>query len=245
MASTASRTPHAARETVPLVLLPGMMCDARLFGPQIAALSAGRAIHVASLGGHETVAALAREVLGQAPPRFALAGLSMGGIVAMEVARQAPERLAGIALLDTNPLAERPEVQAGRAPQMARVAKGGLAELMAGEMIPRYFAEGTDRPEIRALCRDMALALGPDAFRRQSLALRDRPDQTATLRGLDRPALILCGRHDRLCPVERHELMHSLMPNSRLEIIEGAGHLTTLEAPEETNAALRRWLEDL
>ena len=98
----------------PLVLLPGMMCDARLFRPQIEALSARWPVMVAPIGGHDTMARLAAEVLSAAPARFALAGLSMGGIVAMEILRQAPERVARLALLDTNPLAERPEVKARR-----------------------------------------------------------------------------------------------------------------------------------
>ena len=86
--------------------------------------------------------------------------------------------------------------------------------------------------------------LGPDVFLRQSRALMDRPDQTETLRSYTGPALVLCGRQDGLCPVERHELMHGLLPNSTLSVIEGAGHLPTLEQPVETTAALRRWLEE-
>ncbi len=228
----------------PLVLLPGMMCDARLFAPQIAAISGTRAVHVAPIGAHESMEALAAEVLAHAPPRFALGGLSMGGIVAMEVARQAPERLAGIALLDTNPLAEAPEVQAMRAQQMKAVEAGGLERIMREELKPRYLAEGPGRGAILDLCMDMALGLGPEVFRRQSIALRDRPDQSETLRGLDLPSLVLCGRHDALCPLARHELMADLLPRARLAVVEGAGHLPTLEAPEATNRALMRWLED-
>ncbi|ETX26634.1 alpha/beta hydrolase [Roseivivax isoporae LMG 25204] len=220
-----------------------MMCDARLFGPQIAALSGTRAIHCAPIGGHDTTAALAAEVLAHAPPRFALAGLSMGGIVAMEIAAQAPGRLAGIALLDTNPLAEAPPVQAMRGPQMEKVRTGGLVQVMRDELKPRYLADGPRRREILDLCMAMALALGPEVFCRQSLALRDRPDRQETLRALDVPALILCGRHDALCPVARHDLMHALMPHATLEIVEDAGHLPTLERPDATTEALHRWLE--
>ncbi|MCB1312775.1 MAG: alpha/beta fold hydrolase [Sedimentitalea sp.] len=229
---------------LPLLLLPGMMCDARLFAPQIAALAPDRPVTVPDLTGQDTMAALAAAVLATAPERFALAGLSMGGIVAMEVIRQAPGRVARLALLDTNPRAELPEVQARRAPQIARARAGQLAEVIRGEMVPNYLAEGTDRPEIRALCLEMALDLGADAFIRQSVALRDRPDQQESLRAVAVPTLILCGREDRLCPVERHELMHALIPRSRLTIIEGAGHLPTLETPDATTAALTRWLED-
>ncbi|MEE4120761.1 MAG: alpha/beta hydrolase [Paracoccaceae bacterium] len=226
-----------------LVLLPGMMCDARLFGPQIAALSGTHAIHCAPVGGHATVHALAAEVLAHAPPRFALAGLSMGGIVAMEALRQAPERIDRIALMDTNPLAETAEVRARRAPQIEAVQAGGLRRVMRDEMKPNYLANGPGRQATLDLCMEMAEDLGPDVFVRQSRALRDRPDQTETLRGFRGAALILCGRHDVPCPVSRHELMHELMPGSRLQIVEEAGHLTTLEAPDAVTAILKEWLE--
>jgi len=190
------------------------------------------------------MAALARAVLAAAPARFALAGLSMGGIVGMEVARQAPDRVAGLALMDTNPLAEAPQMRARRGPQIHRVRAGGLDAVMRDEMKPNYLADGPGRAAILDLCMDMALGLGPDAFVRQSMALRDRPDQTDTLRGLNIPALVLCGRDDALCPVARHDLMHGLMPRSRLVVIDHAGHLPTLERPEATGAALARWLEE-
>ncbi|GGL61385.1 alpha/beta fold hydrolase [Wenxinia marina] len=226
----------------PLVLLPGMMCDARLFGPQIAALE-GRGIHVPSIGGHDSMKALAAEVLAAAPERFALAGLSMGGIVAMEVLRQASERVERLALLDTNPRAETPQVQARRAPQIEAARAGRLRAVMRDEMKPNYLADGPGRQEVLDLCMDMAMDLGPEVFVRQSVALRDRPDQQDTLRAVTVPTLILCGEKDALCPVERHTLMHGLIPGSTLTVIEGAGHLPTLERPDETNAALRRWLE--
>lgn len=230
--------------TLPLVLLPGMMCDARLFTPQLAVLSRNRAVIVAPVTGADSMAALAQDVLAMAPLRFAMAGLSMGGIVAMEVARQAPERVAGLALMDTNPQAEAPEVRARRGPQIDRVRAGGLETVMRDEMKPNYLADGPGRAAILDLCMDMALGLGPEVFVRQSVALRDRPDQTGTLRGLDIPALVLCGRDDALCPLARHQLMHDLMPRSRLVVIDDAGHLPTLEQPDATGAALARWLEE-
>ncbi|WP_029057884.1 alpha/beta fold hydrolase [Stappia stellulata] len=228
----------------PLVLLPGMMCDARLFAPQIAALCGRIPVMTLPVAGRETMTDLAAGILACAPPRFALAGLSMGGILAMEVVRQAPERVARLALLDTNPLAETEEVRARRGPQIETVRAGGLDAVMHDVMIPNYLHDATDPRGIAALCLQMACDLGPEVFVAQSKALRDRPDQTETLRAYSGPSLVLCGRHDRLCPLSRHKLMHELMPQSTLEIIEEAGHLPTLERPEPTTAALVRWLED-
>ncbi len=227
----------------PLVLLPGMMCDARLFAPQMAALSGGRALHLAPIAAHDTVVALAGDVLAHAPPRFALAGLSMGGIVAMEVLRQAPGRVERVALMDTNPRAEACEARAQRGPQIARALEGGLEGVMRDEMKPNYLADGPDRAAILDLCMAMAQDLGPEVFARQSRALAARPDQQATLRAWRGPTLVLMGEEDRLCPRERHELMHALVPGSHLAVIEGAGHLPTLERPERTTAELIRWLE--
>jgi len=227
----------------PLVLLPGMMCDARLFAPQFAAFEGLRDVRMIAIDGADDVADLARHVLSRAPQRFALAGLSMGGLVAMEVIRQAPARVERIAFLDTNPLAETAVVAARREPQIAKAQAGQLLEVMRDEMKPRYLADGPARQDILKICMDMALTLGPEVFSRQSRALQTRPDQSDTLRGIRIPTLALCGREDTLCPIHRHQLMCDLVPGATLSIIDGAGHLPTLEQPALTNAALGRWLE--
>lgn len=227
----------------PLVLLPGMMCDARLYGAQIAAFSHERAIMITPQTGRDTVAAIAADVLDAAPPKFALAGLSMGGIVAMEVMRQAPERITRLALLDTNPKAEPQAVADMREPQIAKAQSGALLQaLMRDEMMPHFLTEGPNTAQILDLCMVMAETLGPDVFVDQSRALQTRPDQQETLRQVKVPALILCGEDDRLCPPHRHELMHGLIPGSTLTVIKGAGHLPTLEQPDATNDALVHWL---
>ena len=228
----------------PLLLLPGMMCDARLFAPQVAAIH-DRAVMVAPITAHDTTAELADAVLAHAPPRFALAGLSMGGIVAMEVVGRAPERVAGLCLMDTNPKAEHPKVAETRGPQMERVREGELRAVMRDEMKPNYLADGPRRGAILDICMAMAEALGPEVFLRQSRALMTRADRQEVLRGVDVPTLILCGREDALCPVHRHELMHELVAGSRLLVIEGAGHLPTLEQPGAVTDALRDWLAEV
>jgi pimeloyl-ACP methyl ester carboxylesterase len=218
----------------PIVLLPGMMCDARLFGPQIAELSADYAVQVSPVTRGETIDDIARQVLAGAPERFALAGLSMGGIVAMEVWRRAPERVTRLCLMDTNCMAELPTVKANREPQIARVKAGRLRDVMADEMKPNYLADGPYREEVMAIVMDMALALGPEVFVRQSRALMRRFDQQGTLKRMGvMPVDIICGRHDALCPPMRHEFMAGLIGDAaRLTVIEGAGHLPTLETPD-------------
>ena len=228
--------------TEPLVLLPGMMCDARLYFPQLAAFSHERPITVAPIGNHDTVSALAAEVLAHAPARFALAGLSMGGIVAMEVIRQAPDRVTRLALLDTNPKAEAEAIKHMREPQIAQVQNGQLRDVMRDVMKPNYLTDGPRTEQILDLCMAMAETCGPDVFIRQSRALQSRPDQQDTLRQVRVPTLILCGEDDALCPIHRHTLMHDLVAGSKLEIITKAGHLPTLEQPDATNKALSRWL---
>jgi pimeloyl-ACP methyl ester carboxylesterase len=228
---------------LPLLLIPGMMCDKRMWGSLPARLYPRQVIHFLPTGA-DTIEALAANALSQAPAEFALAGLSMGGIVAMEILRQAPERVERLALLDTNPLAELPDVKAKRAAQIARVAAGDLSGVMRDEMKPNYLSHGPGRAQILDLCMDMALELGEQVFFRQSFALRDRADQQKTLAAFNGPALVLMGEDDMLCPRDRHELMHALMPQSRLVIVKGAAHLPTLEKPEETAAALILWLNE-
>ncbi len=229
----------------PLVFLPGMMCDARLFAPQIAALSLDRTVTSLPIHAHSTVQNLALDVLDKAPASFALSGLSMGGIVAMEVMRQAPDRVKGVALMDTNPKAEAPKIAEARQRQIERVRQGELASVMRDEMKPNYLADSKTHTTILGLCMKMALDLGPHAFENQSLALASRLDQQDTLRSYTDPCLILCGAEDALCPIHRHTLMQELMPHAALEIIAGAGHLPTLEQPNQTTAAMNAWLREI
>ena len=225
------------------ILLPGMMCDARLFAPQIAHFSDRYDVTVPRLGAGATMVELAADILRTAPAQFALGGLSMGGIVAMEIMRQASDRITHLALMDTNPYAELDEVKQRRGPQMDKVAVGQLAEVMRDEMKPHYLASGPQKTVLLDLCLDMALALGPASFRAQSLALRDRPDYSATLREVRCPTVLLCGAEDRLCPPERHHAMAEMIPHAQLHIIDGAGHLPTLEQPDRVNAAMDQLLE--
>lgn len=232
---------------VPLVLIPGMMCDERLFAPQVAHFRKERPVQVVDITSAESVAELAEQVLAQVEaPMFALAGLSMGGIVAMEVARQKPQRLAGLALLDTNPRAEIETVRAARAPQIARARAGDLLELVREEIAPKYTnARDTQCRHLDTVLA-MAASLGAEVFIRQSLALRDRPDQIETLHNLKGlPGLALGGNEDQLCPPYRHRAIAEAMSDCGLILLLGVGHLSTLEAPKSVNQAMHAWLEKI
>ncbi len=159
----------------------------------------------------------------------------------MEMLAQAPDRIERLALLDTNTLAERPEVRARRQPQIDRATGGPLDAVMRDEMKPNSLAD-PGNAAVLDLCMEMALALGPEVCRRRSLALRDRADRTEALARFDRPALVLMGEHDRLCPRDRDDLMHRLMPGSRLVVVPDAGHLPPLEQPQHTFSASKDWL---
>ncbi|MEM7464196.1 MAG: alpha/beta fold hydrolase [Pseudomonadota bacterium] len=226
-----------------LLLLPGMMCDERLFTPQIEAFGNAYDVHVPQLS-EPSIEAMARSVFDGAPAgALNIAGLSMGGIVAMAMAGIAPERISRLALLDTNHHADLTERHEIRNRQIEEVLAGKLRAIIIEEMKPVYLAErNRGNQTLLDLLVEMAMDVGADDFVAQSVALRDRPDQAAVLRNLQAPTLILCGEEDRLCPLERHQEMAGLMPNAELEIVSGAGHITTLENPDAVNAALRNWL---
>ena len=224
-----------------VVFLPGMMCDERLWSPQTRDLRYP-ALH-ADTTRAETFTDMAAQVLDAAPRRFALVGLSMGGILAFEIWRQAPERVTHLALLDTNPHAESAERQSLRLEQIETALAGGLRQLAIESMKPLYLAAcHRDDETLLGLLLDMALALGPEVFRRQSLALRDRVDSVPTLATIDCPTLVLCGAEDMLCPVGYHELMASEIGGARLRVVEECGHLASLEQPEIVTTELEALL---
>ena len=223
-------------------MVPGMMCDERIFSPQIEALSQNLEVTIADISNFSSVRELASDVLKKAPKKFSLLGHSMGGIVAMEIYSQAPNRIEKLILMDTNPKAELDEVKLKREPQIREVNKGKLLEVMRDEMKPNYLAESENKRSVLNVCMDMALTLGPDVFINQSRALQSRLDQQNTIQSIKIPVLIMCGSEDKLCPVERHEMMHNMISDSDLKIINNAGHMPTLEQPRETTEVIKEWL---
>ena len=223
-------------------MVPGMMCDERIFSPQIEELSKNLEVTIADISSFSSVRELASDVLTKAPKKFSLLGHSMGGIVAMEIYSQEPNRIEKLILMDTNPKAELDEVKLKREPQIRDANKGKLLEVMRDEMKPNYLADSENQSSVLNVCMDMALTLGSDVFTNQSRALQSRADQQNTIQSINIPVLIMCGSEDKLCTVERHEMMHNMISDSELKIINNAGHMPTLEQPEETTEVISEWL---
>ena len=227
-----------------LALLPGMLCDERLFGPQIDTL--GVPTMLVDTTSDDNFADMARRALDSLPPRLAMAGLSLGGILAFEVWRQAPERVSALCLLNTNPYADAPERRTLRVAQIAEVLNGGLRSVTVDALKPAYLAAAhRDDQRLLNTILGMALDLGADVFERQSMALKDRLDSVATLATVDCPTAIVGGAEDRLCPPAYHEFMAAEIPGARLSVIENCGHLSTLEQPERVTAILQDLLRQL
>ncbi len=227
----------------PLVFLPGLMADLRQFAPQIGVFSPERAVMVAPLQGGERIEEMASGLLDVLPKRSALVGAGLGGMVALEVIRRAPDRVARLALMDTTPLAATPQQVADIEPRIIRARAGKFSEVMAEEVAAADLAPGPQRAEVLALVAEMARGLGPEAYVRQSRALQRRRDQQGTLRRINAPVLVLCGAQNRRYEAKRHAFMAELIPGAKLAVIEGAGLLPTLEQPEAVVAALRDWLK--
>ena len=230
----------------PIVFAPGMMCNARLFEKQAAALGAEHTVSVAEFSKDDSIAAMARRLLDQAPARFYLAGLSMGGIVAFEAWRQASDRVAGLALLNTTPFADSPARHEVRISQMQRVREGQLKTVVMEELKPNYLAE--PHKQDQALLDEiyaMAEALGPDVFVNQTKALMARPDSTSVLSSVTCPTLIIAGQEDEVCPPELHEIMHEGIHGSTYCVIESCGHLSTMESPERVTEQIQKHLQKI
>ncbi|WP_417208105.1 alpha/beta fold hydrolase [Antarctobacter sp.] len=228
--------------TETLVFLPEQMSDARLYGPQIAEMSRDQAVMIAPITQGDRIEEIASTLLDLVPTRFALVGHGMGGIVAMEVYRRAPDRVTRLALMGTTPLAETPQVAALRDPQMIRARAGRFDAVLAEEFRLADLAPGPHQREVLALVLEMARGLGPEVFVRQSRAMQRRRDQQGTLRRINVPTLVLCGAEDRLYPVKRHSFMAEMIPKAELRVIEDAGHMPMLEQPEAVTDALLGWL---
>ena len=227
---------------LPLLLVPGLGCSARLYSPQLDALWRFGAITVADHTRDETMDAIARRILAAAPPRFALAGLSMGGFIAFAIMRLAPERVDRLALLDTNARADVPERIAEREKFIALVQRGRFAEVNA-VLTPRYLHSNHRGQTFVRLVEQMADDVGVEGFIRQQRAIMTRPDSRPMLPGIKCPTLVLVGDSDAATPPELSKEMADAIPGAKLVIVEECGHLSTIEQPQAVNAAMTEWLQ--
>jgi len=228
---------------IPLVLLPGLLCDAALWRAQLDGLRDVADMQVADLTQADTLADMAAFVLGRAPACFALAGLSMGGYLAFEVLRQAPTRVLRLALLDTSARADTQE-QGRRRRLFVNHAKRGKFKGVTPQLIHNWVSpKSTARdPTLVATVEAMTNRVGADAFCRQQNAIMGRPDSRPGLAAIVCPTLVLCGREDESTPLALSQEMAADISGAQLRILDECGHLSTLEKPAETNDALRRWL---
>ena len=225
----------------PIVFIPGLMQDARAFLPQIVALGTRHAAQV-FMPVQDTVERMSDEALAHAPPRFVLVGHGLGGDVALDIIRRAPERVVRMILLATDPLSESPQVAAAREARMVAAQAGRLKQAIAEDVPLSALADTPYRADVMALMQDMALGLGEGVYLRQCRALQRRPDQQKTLRRSSVPALIIAGASDTLVPLRRQEFTRDLMLSSALKVIDGAGHLPMLEVPDAVTSAIEAFL---
>ncbi len=227
----------------PLVIIPGLMADARLFLPQMVRLGADRACQVCIAAKGDTVEQMSEAICASLPEKFALMGHGLGGDIALDIIRRLPDRVTRVVLLATDPLSEPPQTAVERETRMVMSRAGRLVEAMALELPDHAVVDSPWHSEIMALVKDMALGLGEGVFLRQSRALQRRPDQQKTMRKVKLPALVIAGRQDPLVPLRRQEFTANLMPYGKFQIIEDAGHLAPLEQPEAVSDAVEAFLK--
>lgn len=231
--------------SINLMLLPGLLNDARLWQHQCAALAPLADVRVADLTGADSMQGLAASVLAQAPAGpFALAGLSMGGYVALEIMRHAPRRVIALALLDTSARPDTSEASESRRQAIAQ-AQRDFSQIAPALMQKQLHPDHLQQAELVDAITQMAQRVGSEAYIRQQRAIMSRIDSRPSLKEIACPTLVLCGREDRITPLALHQEMAEAIPAARLTVIEGSGHLSPLEQPQAVSDAMRVWLESI
>jgi hypothetical protein len=228
--------------SLPIVLVPGLLCSARLYAAQVTALWPQGQVAIADHRRDSDMAAIAAAILSNAPERFALAGLSMGGYIAFAMMRLAPERIARLALLDTSARPDLPEQTAGREKFIALAEAGKLSDVVE-TLIPRFLHRSRHNDEpLKAMVRAMAQETGAAAFGRQTRAIMGRPDSRPLLSSIRCPTLVLVGEGDELTTPDMAKEIAGGIAGSTLTVVPDCGHLSTMEKPDAVNAALTAWL---
>ena len=225
-----------------IVLMPGMMCDQGVFSHQINVLEEFFNVLVIEFNEHRDIELGVRNLASNLPNQFHLLGHSMGGIVAMELVKQHSKRVLSLALLNTNPYEEKQELKDKRNKTLKELDTLDLISLMKSDYISRYFPDDCrDKNKLIQQCVDMAYILDKKVFYNQSVALRDRKDQTSILENVDCKTLIICGERDQLCPVSYHSDMNKMIKSSDLIVLEGVGHMPIIECPLILNNHLKNF----
>lgn len=225
-----------------LVLVPGLTCTRELFAPQIEALGGGRQVMIADHTQDDTIAAIATRLLAQAPERFALAGLSMGGYIALEVMRQAPQRVSRLALLDTSARPDTPDQRDWREGLIRLADAGRFGEVEAELWLRFVHPDRLNDAELRAMFLRMMADTGPEVFVRQERAIMARQDSRPDLPQIEIPVLVLVGAEDASTPPELAREMAEAIEWASLVVVPNCGHLSTLERPDAVTRALNAWL---
>jgi pimeloyl-ACP methyl ester carboxylesterase len=227
----------------PIVLVPGLLCTAEMFAPQIPMLWARGPVTVASTLEGETMAEIAAAILQSAPPQFALVGISMGGYICLEIMRQAPERVLKLALLDTSARADTPEQITQRRSLLAQGQRGDFERFLGRVLTAILHPAHQKDTRLREINVRMGATVGLDGFMRQTEATIRRMDSRPTLADIRVPTLVLVGEQDALTPPDRSKEIASAIPDARLVVVPECGHASTLEQPEAVNRALLEWLD--
>ncbi|HEY2038015.1 MAG TPA: alpha/beta fold hydrolase [Steroidobacteraceae bacterium] len=231
--------------SLPIILIPGLLCSPRLYAEQMPALWRLGPVTVSNHTQDDSMGAIARRILATAPARFALAGLSMGGYVSCEILRQAPERIAGLMLLDTSARADTPDHSEQRRSQI-EAARGGRLGEVADLLFPRLVhARRWGDESLRRIWRSMVQEVGAEGFINQQTAIIGRPDSRPGLAAIRCPTLVIVGDGDVLTPPERAEEIANAIPGARLAIIRDSGHLSTLEQPAAVTRSMVEFLATL
>ena len=230
------------QQKLPLLLIPGLACTNALFAHQIKALEGDYEIVVGDHTGHDSLGAIANSILSNAPRRFALAGLSMGGYLSFEILRQAPERVKRLALLDTSARGDLIEkVEQRRA--AIRMAEAGKFEQVCRATLDLSIAKSRRNDfELKREITDMAMDMGIVQWIGQMNALMGRSSSVALLPYIKCPTLVVVGDEDQLTPRDCAVEMAETIPGARLEVVADCGHMSTMERPDEVTELLREWL---
>jgi pimeloyl-ACP methyl ester carboxylesterase len=233
----------SSRGSLPVVLVPGLNCSARLYAEQIPALWRFGPVMVADHTRDAGIAAIAGQILANAPPFFALVGLSLGGYIAFEIMRQAPQRVGRLALLDTSARPDTAELTARRQAPMARARAGKLIEVADESFVFFVHPNRYGDVALRAVVRAMAEETGAEAYLRQQQAIIGRPDSRPMLGAIRCPTVMLVGEQDRGTPPELAREIAAGIAGARLVVVPDCGHLSTLERPQAVTKALVEWMQ--